>query len=775
MSNQKITGMVTYGSDIQLMHRDSGMYLCAKNECSQTEQIGYKLHITDIFSSRMIFSFEPKFKSRKTGDLIQYTDFLRIKNVKTDNFLCISPTNSRSPRDLVMNNQNPFIVHKILYDTQSSLYPIYLGDGDFNSWQLFFHSTQSRNSGEKIPIIGNDLVRIRHSELNALLASSLCFESKTPEIYFMKYTGEHEEEELGMNTIWEISHQKQVYQGKNFNLREDHQILLRHFNSGKILSIDLETGNAQLEFIKNHLGPQDEPISLTFRPIQIGINSLVSNSSYKILMNGVFPGQDELEGTENYLTQSDKFLRKNDLDNSEKAKELQREIKFTPLEDIYFDRTRNRACFSYKKNVEEAYSLILVSEREKRDMFYLRSAIFQLNQLAKHYKENIGIPVDHQLLVDSEFVLKNILSFLYDVEYNSDLNYLDFGDKEPKNEKQKMLKDFNFLELFIEIIHYPFKNHFYEIKEVQNTLYVPQIISLCFTSIRIGIMEYRPSELYASQWLDLMIEYSLGDLHDGMRANETLTELIDNNYRILETRIKDDTIDKFVNNLISSGVDKKFVEILRAICICDEKPMIKNQTSITTIMLEDADTRENIILPLENRDNIICVKDPWMQLKDEWKPLSDLKTLSETRDKGKYYEYYNSLIFLLADLCQDRNYKAIKKLWDYFSVEICANIICSKNGQYSYSIRSAFCKLMQNLRIDCYPFIPIRIPTTIKDWNNYDESHNIDSIQTGGNAQEIEQFSGFKDFVFDFMGKARELDDWTECGTFMLNVIQLCK
>ena len=51
--------------------------------------------------------------------------------------------------------------------------------------------------------------------------------------------------------------------------------------------------------------------------------------------------------------------------------------------------------------------------------------------------------------------------------------------------------------------------------------------------IRCGIMEYRPNELYASQWLNLLIEYSLSELDDSMGANATLTELIDNNERIL--------------------------------------------------------------------------------------------------------------------------------------------------------------------------------------------------------------------------------------------------
>lgn len=41
---------VTYGTVIQLMHEDSGAFLCAKNECSKTEQIGYRIEIEEAFS-----------------------------------------------------------------------------------------------------------------------------------------------------------------------------------------------------------------------------------------------------------------------------------------------------------------------------------------------------------------------------------------------------------------------------------------------------------------------------------------------------------------------------------------------------------------------------------------------------------------------------------------------------------------------------------------------------------------------------------------------------
>ena len=51
-------------------------------------------------------------------------------------------------------------------------------------------------------------------------------------------------------------------------------------------------------------------------------------------------------------------------------------------------------------------------------------------------------------------------------------------------------------------------------------------------------------------------------------AEETLTELIDNNKKILEYKITDDTVEKFVQMLSKTQKDK-YVKLLRALTICD--------------------------------------------------------------------------------------------------------------------------------------------------------------------------------------------------------------
>ena len=100
---------VTYGSEIQLMHKDSKGFVCAMSECSKTEQIGYRVGIETDFRTNMEFTFIPKYKTRKRGDLIQYTDKIKLRNIENGHELSISPSNFYGPENHFMVDDNPYM------------------------------------------------------------------------------------------------------------------------------------------------------------------------------------------------------------------------------------------------------------------------------------------------------------------------------------------------------------------------------------------------------------------------------------------------------------------------------------------------------------------------------------------------------------------------------------------------------------------------------------------------------------------------------------------
>lgn len=101
--------MITYGSEIQFMHKDSGYFLMSMNECSQTQQIGYRVEVSNEYNSKMIFTFLPRYKSRRIGDCIQFTDEVFIKNIKINSYLSISTIPGDSNPSLNLQQTNPYV------------------------------------------------------------------------------------------------------------------------------------------------------------------------------------------------------------------------------------------------------------------------------------------------------------------------------------------------------------------------------------------------------------------------------------------------------------------------------------------------------------------------------------------------------------------------------------------------------------------------------------------------------------------------------------------
>jgi len=56
---------------------------------------------------------------------------------------------------------------------------------------------------------------------------------------------------------------------------------------------------------------------------------------------------------------------------------------------------------------------------------------------------------------------------------------------------------------------------------------------------------------------------------NNLYAEQTLTELVDNNTDILENRITEETIARFIDVIVKSQKHEKYVKLLRALINCD--------------------------------------------------------------------------------------------------------------------------------------------------------------------------------------------------------------
>ena len=153
----------------------------------------------------------------------------------------------------------------------------------------------------------------------------------------------------------------------------------------------------------------------------------------------------------------------------------------------------------------------------------------------------------------------------------------------------------------MDIIYLPFKNEYYFLDKITSGIYFTRVLKSCYSTLTLAIQEYRPSELYASQWLQFIISHSIETtLENNINAGLALKELIDNNKTILEYRINKEIILKFIEILATEkNRDSRYVSILRAICICNNEAMIHNQNMLSNLILIDEITKNGILVPVK--------------------------------------------------------------------------------------------------------------------------------------------------------------------------------
>lgn len=114
-----------------------------------------------------------------------------------------------------------------------------------------------------------------------------------------------------------------------------------------------------------------------------------------------------------------------------------------------------------------------------------------------------------------------------------------------------------------------------------------KVFQLCYRLIKFSIKEYRPNEIYTSQWIELFMTQTLefGENMDVL-SEPTLTELVDNNKTVLENKINSAIIVKIANQW-KAVQNIKYLKLMRALINCDGTAVVKNQNEITKLLLAD--------------------------------------------------------------------------------------------------------------------------------------------------------------------------------------------
>ena len=767
---------ITYGTEVQLMHADSYSFIKARSDCANTEKIGYNCDVSLWYSSGMVFKILPKFKSRQEGDVIQVRDHVIQQNVKHEAYQDIAYELKANNDYVYGENTNPFLATYNIIDPRTERNYIFLSQEMDCTFQLIlFRKISCQTEGN---LVGGDQVKIKHTEIQSDQTSDIKYYQDTPEVYLRKYCGEYKEEKTSLFSYWILEHNRFQNCGsifdhddKEFDLNKYQiSVRLRHFLSGKLIT---QTGdNHQCVLEKQFVSSKDNNFIL--EPVVKNSNQLLDKHTYYITDNKKqFLKYDKSKSSnKESLHDKQRILER---DNGKFLLQLQRDddkYQFSYLEEKDLNEFRYPSIFTNEFSSEDAYIQEKVADAEKSELLIVRSTMSQFRYFASIFKNNKdnasknqnsnenGKDLSHctELYVQVLAAQEKIIDFLFenDVSPDNGVNIYEIED-DPLPYKQKILKDIGFIDVLIDIIYYPLRNGFSDQEYLDESNPFMEVMSLTYTALRYTIKEFRPNELYASQWLNLIMDQALQTRdHNDIKAGQTLTELIDNNQRILENRIDVSTINRFIQFLVQYDKDSKFQDILRAICICDEKPILENQKIISDRMLVPNDEQANVQNELlfdqkksynrGSHDYLVKMSIPGYSEKDNVK-LFDLYNISKEKDKSKTYKYFIVMVKLLSDLCKDRNYIAIDILQKKFDYDVIFGIMKHEddNQQGLSGIRESFTILLEHLWIDVSPFQIIELPYCIKIWDQLEDDNLFMEI-----SHNQAKYSPLKEYLLNY-------------------------
>ena len=739
---------VKYGAEVQLMHFDSNTFVASSRDSSHTEKIGYTCFLGSLFTAGMIFRLLPRFKSRQEGDCIQIRDHLLIYNVKRQAYLSIAKDIDHTLYDdrLCGRIKNPFLIDPQIIDPRTDRHRVYLSQESQQTFQLMLYRRFVEDPKDDVLLWGGDMIRFMHSEIEADLTADISYRGEgETDLYFRQYQGEVAEELISAGSFWYIEHQTLEMAGERFHITSMEgnrsfcpTVRLRHVVTNRVVVPFQNRDHDPEQFsvgLCRDLAQSNLSISLELEPVVTVLSSLTHGQT-------VFVRDCMTQCYLSYSRQNSLTMDTDKLMNLLKVTDP--EYEFAPLNEGDLCEIRMPADFRRAFSSEDAYRLSRISEEQRLEVLFLKSAIPFFKYVSQVFEKGTKSKEDW-LKEASNLVSKSlqlVICFLLDKDIASGVEYFSIEEK-PITRRQKFLRGSGLLCALIDFVYLPFRYGMVQIKELEENSPLRTALSLSYHAMRYSIKEYRPNELYLSQWIGLITGQSIKAQRGcDISAGTTLVELIDNNRRILETRIHKKTIKWFID-FLKETKEEHFVNILRVICICDGKPMQHNQRETAELLLKDKDVKEQLIFKIDPDllDGILFYLDlpGYRRI-----PFKDFERVSSVQDGHRIYKYVVSLTRLLADLCRDRNYSAIDELQSDFTFDILYAVI--SDSEYPSDLRDAFTCLMVSLWVDVSPYQRVDLPIRIKIWDETKQNQLFKNSNT-----DASRFIVLKHFVTEYL------------------------
>lgn len=610
------------------------------------------------------------------------------------------------------------------------------------------------------------MIYINNPEIKSNLCSDLIYFGKEPQIFFRRYVGLHEHEKLSLNSIWQIEHFCDENFGDCFYSHDNSEdmltpkkttraLKLRHFLTGRLIT--LSEGFNKKDFFNVCLGrekppgfditkryttkknfegssSEDDICSSDRRKFKLYFENVIIEESYLRHKSLVY-----LKSKDSYLTSS----RIPELDRVSILPIWEQKKQIKPLSNLDCDEKKKIILFKKSDEASRGQNILILNKINKKkikELLFIRSMIPKLLHFTSLFKHTRWDLIKYHTYLEISELLKKIVCFLYGKSTISDQAIWTLNEQ-PLSSRQSMIKNLGFLEIFTDIIYL---SDLYIETLKTNKFWLFKNLQMNHIVLRYSIQEYRPSELYCCQWITLILDQAVKEYGDrNNHAGETLTELINNNKKVLETKIEDDTITKILNFLVDKGKNSKYVTILSALCICKDKPMIKNQKELSEKILNNPEILQYFLFNISiGEDRELYIENHALELSRC--SLSDFKQVAKISQSNKLLDYFLSTMSFFADLCYQRNNFALQILQEKFPFEIFIKVF--KETEIRYDVKTVFCKLFIHLWVDTMPFNKVDFDINVVNWDDLE-----DSIMIPSSRYNTKKFIQVKVYILKFL------------------------
>lgn len=263
------------------------------------------------------------------------------------------------------------------------------------------------------------------------------------------------------------------------------------------------------------------------------------------------------------------------------------------------------------------------------------------------------------------------------------------------------MRELYIVESLVHIIYLPFAHGDFNLQSVRGSDVIARVCQKAYNLIKTIALCYYQNELYVSQWLNLYFHHAMStNSVNNIGAEDTIISLVDNNKKLLEIQITPAIIAKFVNLCRVQNRQRRLIQLLKAICSCLGEPVVNNQNDIAEILLEDAESRTFLMMPVRMRSEGMV--DVLMDSGEggSWEALSMYRKF-----KRDIYGYLLSLLDLSAELCLGRNNRALTPLQDMYSFDTVKVVV--KDRELPYEMRALFMRILLHMHMDREPLEPI--------------------------------------------------------------------